>query len=81
MRRSFINRSKHSSNQPSSNRFITEFLEARRLLAAVSWDGGGDGTTGGGYDARNITDSFLRRQGWVAKDGKHFCENYVEAVK
>jgi len=35
---------------------------------------------GGGYDARNITESFLQRHGWVAKDGQHFCEDCVEAV-
>lgn len=31
-----------------------------------------------GWDARNITDEFLSRRGWVVRDDQHFCEGCVD---
>ena len=31
-----------------------------------------------GWDARNLTDAFLSRRGWVVKGDQHFCDTCVE---
>jgi hypothetical protein len=31
-----------------------------------------------GWDARNITETFLARRGWVVKGAQHFCDGCVE---